>query len=146
MIEFDPTDLLIGEAQAILALGIFKSDMDYDGEMIVLATSNVANSTVAWTAQRDGFIFGFRSNLSSGFAAGINVDLPSTASNPAGGTVQTGLIDWTSSATQRDLINSPMMFPFKTGDSVKFRTLAATSLYVQLYVGYPRPTQADTQK
>lgn len=132
---------IVADAQTLVGL-LASSDMNYDGEFVILATSNVADSTAAWTASRDGFVLGWRANLSSGFAIAINADPPHVVANPSAGTVLTGVIAYVGSAVNSQLMQTAMMIPFIAGDVIKIKTGSATQLVVELYLGYPKiPTQ-----
>lgn len=138
---FNPTDLLIGEAQAIFGLLPSGGDeVDYRCEVVVMATSNTANSTVEYIAPRDGFILGWMTNLASGFVIGVNADLPSSAANPPAGTVRTGLVAWITASIARDDFKGPMKVAFRANDHIQIRTLNATSLFAHLFLGYPQQT------
>jgi hypothetical protein len=118
------------------------TDMNYEGEFVILATSNVADSTATWTASRDGFVLGWRANLSSGFAIALNADPPHVVGNPTAGTVLTGVIAYVGATVNSQLMQSAMMIPFKLNDVIKIKTGSASQLVVELYLGYAKiPTQ-----
>lgn len=126
------------DAETFLAGAGSQNEVDYDGEMIILATTAVAGSSVVWTPSRDGFILGYRCNLASGFAIGINVDLPAVAGLPADGSVTIGLIDWTTGTIASVQMQTAMKIPFVANDAIRVRIQGASKAVVQLYVGYPK--------
>lgn len=138
---------ILADAQTLVGLqGPAQADVNYDGEFVILATSNVSGSMASWVASRDGFVLGWRSNVSTGLAIAINADPPIAAANPSAGTVLTGVIAYVGSAVAGQMMQTAMNIPFKVNDVIKIRTGAASTLVVELYLGYPKiPTQTSTQ-
>lgn len=130
---------IITDAKTLVGLAGPGSDdeMNYDGEMILLATTSIAQSTCSWTVPRDGFILGWRSNLTSGFAIAVNIDPPVVTALPGDGSVTTNLVAYVGATVNNQMMQAAFRFPLKALDVVKIKTGSASKLVIELYVGYP---------
>lgn len=140
--DFAPTDLLVGEAQVIIAQlgrGFTPDDMDYDSEVVFVACP--ANSQVGFPVSRDGFVMGFKCTLALNFGIAIAIDVPGT-NFAVGSGPQRGFV-WapygTSPTGAQDCVGWGVgRCSFSAGDLINCRSLTATAAGIWIFLGYRR--------